>query len=328
MNETPNVFDVQTYTAERAKFKRLASKFGIAMIALVLNSKLAPYVFIFIAALFSPSGELSYSAIMILNELSAYFFPIVIFGCMFADECKAFVPDRSYKPFKGEAVLMFAAGMSAGALGTMLTLLINSVIDSIFGTGEIEKAFAGMEPQNMGEFAIFAFCICIVAPIAEEYIFRSLLLKPLRAYGDLTAAVVSGVIFGLYHGNFDQFAYAAILGTFFSIIAVRYNSIAPTVILHAANNIIVTCGSDLPAACENLAESIKSVCLGISSVCSALSTTLMIFGFAALIMCLLKKSFTLHNHNRFVPQPRSLLDFASTPLVLAGTAVMLLMFFI
>lgn len=328
MNENSNVFDTQLFKTEKEKFRRLASKFGIAMIALVLNNRLAPYVFVFIAALFSAGDELSYSAIMILNEISAYFFPIIIFSLMFKDECKAFVPDRSYKPFLGEGVLMFTAGMSVGALGTIVTRLINFVIDKIFGTGEIEEAFAGMEPQNMGEFGVFAFCICIVAPIAEEYLFRSLLLKPLRAYGDLTAAVVSGTVFGLYHGNFDQFAYAVLLGIFFSIIAIRYNSIVPTVLLHAANNIIVTCGGSLPAACENAPQNIKTICLDIAAVCSGLSSFLMLGGFAALIICILKRSFTLHNHNSFVPQPRALLDFVSTPLVLVGIAVMFVPFFI
>lgn len=328
MNETPHIFDTQMYTDQKAKYRKLAEKIGIAMIALVLNNRFAPYVFVILAALFSGGAELSYSTIMIINEFSAYLFPVIILTLMFSEECAAFVPDKSYTHIDGEAFWLFSGGMTLGAVGTIVTKLINSAIDSIFGTGEIEEAFAGMEPQNMGEFGVFAFCICIVAPIAEEYIFRNLLLKPLRAYNDLSAALITGIVFGLYHGNFDQFAYAAILGTFYSIIAVRYNSIVPTVILHAANNIIVTFANYLPAACGNADPQIKAICDSIASVCSTASLCLMVCGIVGVIVCAASKVFYLNNHNRYIPQGKSLVYFISTPLVLIGIAVMFIPFFI
>ncbi len=327
MNENQNVFDTQYFKAEKEKYRRLAARFGLAMIILVLNNRFSPYLFVFIAALFSAGEPLSYSGIIILNEFSAYLFPIVIFHYMFREECRAFVPYESYKPFIGEAFLMFTTGMTIGAMGTIITHSVNTVIDYFFGTGEIEEAFAGMEPQNMGEFGIFAFCICIVAPIAEEYLFRSLLLKPLRAYGDLTAAVVSGLVFGLYHGNFDQFAYAALLGIFFSIIAIRYNSIVPTIILHAANNIIVTCGNNLESACENTPAAIKDFCVAFSEICSIISAILIPLGFVFLFVCIAKKSFTLHGNNRFLPQNEALLEFVKVPMVIIGTVIMFIPFF-
>lgn len=328
MNETPEIFDTQIYAAERIKFRKLAAKFGIAMIMLVLNHRFSPYLFIIIAALFSGGAELNYTAIMVINEFSAYLFPAIILTLMFKEECGAFIPDKSYKPFFGEAVIMFTTGMTVGMLGTVITQSINDIIDYFFGTGEIEEAFAGMEPQNMGEFGIFAFCICIIAPIAEELIFRSILLKPLRAFGDLTAAIVTGLLFGLYHGNFDQFAYASIVGIFFSIIAIRYNSIVPTIIIHAANNIIVTFGGDLSAACQNEPQQIKNICESISSVCSFISVMIFPIGFISLIICIIKKCFTLHNHNRFVPEREALTEFVKTPLVIIGIIVMFIPFFV
>lgn len=327
MNETPDVFDTQIYTTERLKFRKLAVKFGLAMIMLVLNNRFSAYLFVIIAALFSGGADLSYTAILVINEFSAYLFPTIILAFMFRDECRAFIPDKSYKPFFGEAVLMFTAGMSMGMLGSLVTQIINSFIDFFFKTGEIEEAFAGMEPQNMGEFGIFAFCICLIAPIAEELIFRSLLLKPLRAYGDLTAAIVTGLLFGLYHGNFDQFAYASLVGIFFSAIAIRYNSIVPTIIIHAANNIIVTFGSDLGAACQSAPQNIRLICEDISAVCSFISTMIFPLGFISLIICVIKKCFTLHSHNRFVPDREALAEFVKTPLVIIGIIVMFIPFF-
>lgn len=328
MNDTPDIFDTQVFASERAKFRKLAVKFGLAIIMLVLNNQFSAYLFVIIAALFSGGAELSYTTILVINEFSAYLFPTIILAFMFRDECRAFVPDKSYKPFLGEAVLMFTAGMSMGMLGSLTTQFINFVIDFIFGTGEIEDAFAGIEPQNMGEFGIFALCICIIAPIAEELIFRNLLLKPLRAYGDLTAAVVTGLLFGLYHGNFDQFAYASLTGIFFSIIAIRYNSIVPTIIVHAANNIIVTLGNDLPAACQSAPQKIRLICEDISAVCSFISLIIFPLGFISLVICIIKKCFKLHSHNRFIPDREALAEFVKTPLVIIGIIVMFIPFFV
>lgn len=327
MDENQSIFDTKLYTTEKTKLRQLASKYGLAMIFLVLNNTFAPYLFVYINAIFSGNAEIGYSDALVLNAFSAYLFPVIVFFFMFRDECKAFTPDRSYKPFKGEALFMFTAGMSAGVLGTLITQLINAVIDRFFGTGEIEDAFAGMKPQNMEEFAVFSFFICIIAPVAEEVLFRSLLLKPLRAFGDLTAAVVSGTIFGLYHGNFDQFAYAVILGIFFSVICIRYNSILPTTILHAVNNTIVTCAGDLNSACEKAPQQIKLLCEDISAVCSFVSSALLFGGFAALVVCIVKRSFTLHNRNRYLSQSEALLDFVRAPFVIIGIPVMFILFF-
>ena len=323
-----NLFDIQMYAAEKNKYQKLAAKFGLAMIVLVLNNFIAPLFFVVIAALFSTGDELSYYAVMIINALSAYTFPILIFWFMFRDECKAFVPDRTYKPFLGEAVMLFTAGMAMGVVGNIITLIINAFMDFVFNTGQIEEAFAGMKPQNMSEFAIYAFCICIVAPIAEEFIFRNLLLKPLRAYSDMTAAIVSGLIFGLYHANFDQFAYAFLLGVFFAAIAVRYNSILPTILLHAVNNVIVTFGYDLMGACNGISQEAKAFCQDFSAVCSFFSTVLTPIGFIALFVCIFKKCLALHHHNRYVPANRVFLEFVKVPLVIIGIIVMFVPFFV
>ena len=48
----------------------------------------------------------------------------------------------------------------------------------------------------------------ICAPILEEYIFRKLIVDRTVKYGQGVAVVLSGLMFGLFHGNLNQFAYA------------------------------------------------------------------------------------------------------------------------
>ncbi len=332
-----NQFNVNIYAEQLQCYKKLAKKYGIAMLILTLNTFITPYFFmiptmliskIFGLNLFAEGSDAYYYTVMVLNELSAYVVPILLLHNLFKEERRAFIPDKTYSPFFGEAVIMFMMGMTAGAGGTLLTEAINSVIDHFFGTGEIEDVFTGMEPSNMGQFGVFAFCICVIAPIAEEFMFRDLLLKPLRAYGDMTAAVVTGLLFGLYHGNFDQFAYAAFLGFFYSVIAIKHNSIVPTILLHAANNILVTFSGYLPGAAESLDENAKALCDSIAAVCSSAVIYIMIGGIVGMVILLGGKCFKLHNHNLYVPEPRSVKEFFTVPWVIVGLAVMLAAFFI
>ena len=61
------------------------------------------------------------------------------------------------------------------------------------------------------------FWMGIIAPAAEEMIFRWLIYLRLRDWLKMpVAAVISGLIFGIYHGNIVQGIYASILGTAFA----------------------------------------------------------------------------------------------------------------
>jgi membrane protease YdiL (CAAX protease family) len=78
----------------------------------------------------------------------------------------------------------------------------------------------------------------IVAPIAEELIFRKLLLDKLRRYGDLPAILMTGLAFGLFHMNLAQFFYAAALGFIFAYVTIRTNTVRYSILLHCMINFI------------------------------------------------------------------------------------------
>ena len=115
-------------------------------------------------------------------------------------------------------------------------------MDSIFGTGEIPDVIGSTVPPEgeLGSFGIMFFFVAVTAPVFEELIFRKLLLVPLRRHGDWFAIIVTALIFGFYHGNFDQMPYAFVVGMFFALLAVNTNSVIPSMILHVLNNTLVT----------------------------------------------------------------------------------------
>ncbi len=84
--------------------------------------------------------------------------------------------------------------------------------------------------------AVFIMVLC--APIAEELIFRKLLIDRTAKYGEKVSILFSGFFFGLFHGNLNQFVYAFMLGMFFGFIYVKTGKLIYTIALHMAVNFL------------------------------------------------------------------------------------------
>lgn len=147
------------------------------------------------------------------------------------------LPKDERKPEKlsgAEFFLYLLASMGLGYLFNMLGTGINWVIAGFTG-----KSFLDMNPVTDMIYDMSPSMIlysCILGPIAEELIFRGVLLKRARLFGDRTAVVYTALMFGLMHGNLVQFLYAAVIGLIFGYAAVKTNGIRYTVLLHIIVN--------------------------------------------------------------------------------------------
>lgn len=137
-------------------------------------------------------------------------------------------------------VIMLFATFSFGMCGSYITKVINYTLQLLFGVGEIPNVMEQTAPIDSSSGLVMLVFSAIVAPICEELIYRKLLLGSMRPMGETPAILLSSLIFGLAHGNFDQFAYAMLSGIVFAILAVRYRSIIPTIVLHVLNNLFVS----------------------------------------------------------------------------------------
>lgn len=78
---------------------------------------------------------------------------------------------------------------------------------------------------------------CLLGPVAEEILFRGLVLRSLRPYGKKFAILVSSLLFGLFHGNLMQAPFAFVVGLMMGYVALEYN-IWWAVVLHLINNLV------------------------------------------------------------------------------------------
>ena len=150
------------------------------------------------------------------------------------------IPDSPKKEISkirpSDFVMFFFICCAAMYLSNFITQFISLAIRLIKG-GELLNPLDAIVNSNY----IIAFIYAVlIAPVFEEIIFRKLLLNKLRRFGDLPAILMTGLAFGLFHFNFLQFFYAAVLGFLFAYITIRSNTIAYSVILHMIVNFIGT----------------------------------------------------------------------------------------
>lgn len=123
--------------------------------------------------------------------------------------------------------------------GMYLSNIIGSVLAgmiSVIKQGEVNNALLQIATSN--DLWVNAVIMVICAPIAEELLFRKLLIDRTIQFGERFCIVLSGLIFGLYHGNIYQFFYAFTLGCVFAYVYVKTGNVVYTMILHAMINFI------------------------------------------------------------------------------------------
>ena len=122
------------------------------------------------------------------------------------------------------------------AVGTIApSLWLQSVLDFL-------PNFAGEELLDFIQHRWGYLVVCILAPLAEEVIFRGAVLRTMLEHWEgskrWTAIIISALLFGLAHMNPAQIPHAFLMGVLLGWLYERSRSLIPCVVLHCANNTI------------------------------------------------------------------------------------------
>lgn len=128
-------------------------------------------------------------------------------------------------------IMCYAIMYLSNLVGQAITMVIGAVKGSAVDNLIVDVA-GNLNP--VVSILLMVFC----APIAEEFIFRKLLIDRTVKYGEGVAVLFSGLMFGLFHGNLNQFAYAFTLGIFFGFIYVKTGMIRYTILMHMLINFL------------------------------------------------------------------------------------------
>lgn len=127
----------------------------------------------------------------------------------------------------------------------LLGVFANFLISAILSGFRLEQYFPVytdlIESITMAPLWMQLITVGIVAPIAEEYLMRALVLSRLRRFMPVWAAIlIQAILFGVIHMNVLQGIYAAVLGILLGYLYVKYNSLATCIVMHIVINSMST----------------------------------------------------------------------------------------
>jgi len=93
-------------------------------------------------------------------------------------------------------------------------------------------------PQTTMQTVILGITVVLVAPLVEEPMLRGFVLRSWLPLGGGIAAVASGILFGVLHGQLAQLVALIVVGVLLGGVVLRSGSIIPPMILHGTFNAI------------------------------------------------------------------------------------------
>lgn len=221
---------------ERMNHKKVFSRLGISLFIITVIVNVVQSIMGMLINMFVPEFTESSWYIYTLLIVSFYLIGAPVFYLLVKN-----IPVRETKekkPLKWyEFICILIMCLAAMYIFNMIGVVINLVIGMMTGNMNLNPLNSVIGDLDLLPTVLIAG---IASPIVEELVFRKVLLGRLRAYGDVIAILVSGLCFGLYHGNIAQFLYASALGFIFAYVVIRTGDIRYTIALHICINVLGT----------------------------------------------------------------------------------------
>lgn len=208
-------------------------------------------------------------------------------------------------------------------IGLVFTLMSN------YASGLVTDVFALFGVSNHGGEAVagsslpsvllYYLTVALLPALAEEFAFRGVIMGSLRKYSDALAVLVSSAAFALMHGNFVQLPFTFCCGLVFGFIAVKTNSLLPSIIIHFFNNAL-SVTFDVLTGYNIISTGMAN--LGYCVVIVALSVPALLF-----IRRIIKEKpgmFRFDDSDRVIPFRAKMKTAASSPALITFAVIMVL----
>jgi len=215
--------------------KGLFSRIGLALIVIFLCQQVFGFVLAMLAQFFAPKLLAAQPWIMLaLSTLPLYGIGIPLARLVLQTLPATGLEQRSFPAGKFAALTFICIffGMAGNLASLLLTWLLSLLLPAVSGN-VLETALEGVPV-----WTFFVFVV-VLAPFFEELFFRKWLLDRIAQYGEAPAILVSGLAFGLFHGNLHQLFYATLLGCALAFLYLRSGKLWLCVLLHAVFNFLM-----------------------------------------------------------------------------------------
>lgn len=255
----PYGFTPKTYE-EKNGIKKKAMSVGLSLIITMGITFVWSIVYVFIMSKLGFTSEKSMEIIRepAIMQVLQVILSILMFTVPFIVIFKAggmrisdLVPIK--KPEKGMRLSMYFIGVAFCAFANMATSAASRFF-SFFGI-EYNVDF-GETPKGFFGFLLCLLSTVITPALIEEFAFRGIVLGSLKKYGEGFAVLVSSILFGLMHGNFEQIPFAFLVGLVLGLITVKTDSILIACAVHGTNNLVSVIFDFIPSGISQAAQNI------------------------------------------------------------------------
>ncbi|MCX4340277.1 MAG: type II CAAX endopeptidase family protein [Lachnospiraceae bacterium] len=220
-------------TQDYKAYKKDFSSIGIRMlISTVIVLAIQTGASALALALF-PQWQDNLAILLVVTMVPLYLIAFPISFALLRDKNAPAIEKHPMKP--GQLVIAFMMLYGLMILGNLIGLALTAGIGIIKGS-PVQNALLNV--ITGGSLWITAIFTVLCAPVFEEYLFRKLICDRAVKYGEGVAVVLSGLLFGLFHMNFNQFFYAFFLGCFLAFLYVKTGNLKYTILLHMILNFL------------------------------------------------------------------------------------------
>ncbi len=233
---TPKSFE------EKLSIKRSAKMIGLSLLIFMGISLAWSVVYLFVAKLlgleYNQALEMMkepaiLQVIQIAVSILLFTVPFLLVFKGFGQRISELVPLQ--KPKKGLILPMFFLGIAFCGFANIAVSVLQEFFSSL---GIHYSVDYPASPTGRFGFILSLLSTVITPALVEEFACRGLIMGSLRKYGDGFAIMVSSILFGLLHGNFEQMPFAFLVGLVLGFIAVETGSLWVGVAVHGFNNLV------------------------------------------------------------------------------------------
>ena len=232
---------------EKRNFTRIGV--GYALLAVITN-----VVALILCLIVKYTDPIFYQSTLFLNIVtpaSIYLFALPVLLIVIS-KCEAKPPQKKKLGF-GAFLICLITAFGFMYLGSIVGNYVMELISESVGHDYSNGLTSIIDYDNLWITAIFTV---IVAPIGEEFVFRKLLIDRTQKYGGFVSIGLSGLMFGLMHGNLYQFFYCFALGILLGYIYYSTGKLYLTIAIHAIVNFV---GSVVSPLLIPVAEALDSL---------------------------------------------------------------------
>ena len=236
-SENPN-FESQT-EIKKQKFQIVNQVGIIYAIGIAFLSQVANVYFFLFTKFFPNFSKTNKSDTLLLGTLIVN----QIFGSLLMFILTKFIKKLTIKKYiYGCKKFVINLFINSGLLyfGSLIGYIIQILFAKLFISKNQTKDIVKEVLTKNSNIFLQILVICITAPIAEEFIYRKLLIDRLAIFSKSLAIFSSGIMFGIFHNNIHQFFGAMILGWALAYAYVETGNLIIPIIYHMLENSLTT----------------------------------------------------------------------------------------